>query len=314
MSEHFRYLCPECGSDNLTVDAVATLDLVQDKEGNVQALDNTDHGYPSWDSDSPMVCGACGHSAPALDFDIEERRKPATLPVTKPEPVEAVTTNTNGSLSIALAALDRGNISDAERRAIAICDAADAMYAALSVIMKRSAGKLYDTDQVTGDTFDSIALAALAMADGGEPIPIDDDAEKLALAIERYTAASVDEWDVLEEAEKDELVSAAEGMASALASYREDRPVMPTLPPKLYVFIEGGNVQSHFSRTPIEVIVIDHDTDGCDENDLYDFGTDKRHEYATIRRGLCDIAPDACDDIEAMWREGTVNEQKDATP
>lgn len=45
--------------------------------------------------------------------------------------------------------------------------AAPALLAALAAIVERSGGRLYDTDQDTGETFDAMARAALAQAKGG---------------------------------------------------------------------------------------------------------------------------------------------------
>ncbi len=44
--------------------------------------------------------------------------------------------------------------------------AAPELLAALRAIVDRSSGRLYDTDQETGQTFDEIALAAIAKAGG----------------------------------------------------------------------------------------------------------------------------------------------------
>jgi hypothetical protein len=75
------YACPKCGSDDLRVEARVVRVIVQTKDGDV-FTERCDGADDSWDSDSPMVCQRCDHSAPALDFDTEQHRPPA-----RPSPI-----------------------------------------------------------------------------------------------------------------------------------------------------------------------------------------------------------------------------------
>ena len=56
--------------------------------------------------------------------------------------------------------------SETDVGVLTVMAAAPDMLAALQAIIERSSGRLYDTDQVTGETFDALARAAIAKAEG----------------------------------------------------------------------------------------------------------------------------------------------------
>lgn len=69
------------------------------------------------------------------------------------------------SLAIGAAVTNLRQAAEVRANALLLAAAPD-MLEVLRAIIERSGGRLYDTDQVTGETFDALARAAIAKAEG----------------------------------------------------------------------------------------------------------------------------------------------------
>lgn len=77
--------CPTCKGTDLKVVVQVEAELFQDfdETGNFQTDAEGDH---NWDSDSPMRCLTCQHSAPAGDFQVDGLTAEELMAYGEPEP------------------------------------------------------------------------------------------------------------------------------------------------------------------------------------------------------------------------------------
>lgn len=62
---HHRYVCPDCGSTNLSVTVMTQARLHQTEDGEFSTEVYDDH---EWDHSHTMWCNECGYASCAAEF------------------------------------------------------------------------------------------------------------------------------------------------------------------------------------------------------------------------------------------------------
>jgi len=65
-----KYVCPECGKDNLEVVVEVWAKLIQTDDGFETDTSEPDDGSHNWNGNSHMRCRDCSHSAIAEEFEV----------------------------------------------------------------------------------------------------------------------------------------------------------------------------------------------------------------------------------------------------
>lgn len=93
-------------------------------------------------------------------------------------------------------------------------------------------------------------------------------------------------------------------MLQALLNYPDLQGIAPKMPAsRVFLSMNGGTLGSAVSSMPVEITVIDYDTDGCSPDDLSTIpGADGVSNLAFVRRWVAEVNPARCEQLEAAAR------------